>query len=86
MNTVDHKEVVPMAHHGHEHEHEHDEHESTPEEHGGPEVLDPVAASEPVADTEQDEDSWVTRLVTGPGAVSGGNAGPASQTGGTPGP
>ena len=49
-------------------------------------ILDPVAASEPVADTEQDEDSWVTRLVTGPGAVSGGPAGPASQTGGTPGP
>lgn len=67
-----------MTHHGNEHEH-------TPEEATEASILDPVAASEPEAPQEQDE-SWVTRLVTGPGAVSAGNAGPASQTGGTPGP
>ncbi len=64
---------------------DHEQHENTPDESTEAGILDPVAASEPAEPDEQSE-SWVTRLVTGPGAVSGGPAGPAQQTGGTPGP
>lgn len=47
-------------------------------------ILDPVRATEP--ENPEQEPSTFEKLVSGPGAISGGAAGPAQQTGGTPAP
>lgn len=56
----------------------------TQHEDDAPQILDPVRATEPTS--EDEEPTLLERLVTGPGAVSGGPAGPANQSGGTPAP